>query len=55
MQLISAPTSSTTNTAALAGVIEYIQQHSGDASGVLALEKEMVIGYTFSYDNCFYH
>lgn len=38
---------STTNTAALAGVIEFISQ-SGD-SGATALEKEAVIGYTFSY------
>ncbi len=39
---------STTNTAALAGVIEYINQ-SGTSIDASALEKEAVIGYTFSY------
>ena len=38
---------STTNTAALAGVIEFINQ-SG-VSNAQGLEKEAVIGYTFSY------
>jgi len=41
-------TGSTTNTAALAGVIEYINQ-GNEVAQAAALEKEMVIGYTFSY------
>lgn len=41
-------TGSTTNTAALAGVIEFINQSTVDGSAAV-LEKEMVIGYTFSY------
>ncbi|MFK7755463.1 MAG: aspartate:alanine exchanger family transporter [Flavobacteriales bacterium] len=40
---------STTNTAALAGVIEFINQSGTTTEAAAALEKEAVIGYTFSY------
>ncbi len=40
---------STTNTAALAGVLEYLKESNLDAASFSTLEKESVIGYTFSY------
>jgi len=40
---------STTNTAALAGVLEYLKESNLNADSFSTLEKESVIGYTFSY------
>lgn len=42
-------TGSTTNTAALAGVLEYLKQSDLSEAAFSSLEKEAVIGYTFSY------
>lgn len=42
-------TGSTTNTAALAGVLEYLKSSGVEESTFSTLEKESVVGYTFSY------
>ena len=42
-------TGSTTNTAALAGLIEYLKQSNISEAAFSTLEKEAIIGYTFSY------
>ncbi len=42
-------TGSTTNTAALAGVLEYLKGSNLAETAYASLEKEAIVGYTFSY------